>query len=122
MNWFAVFLNLFAMGMGATLIAVPYRQIGKYYFSFHSTMLLLLAAIAVLVGQPWTLLVSGTAYMKVVAGLSLSGLTGAPILIQTGDADAYDDPDGLDQLLARLPAASCRVSGGRPTGRGRRSC
>lgn len=41
-----------------------------------------------------------------VPGLSLAELAGAPILIQTGDADAYDDPDGLDQLLARLPPAS----------------
>ncbi|MBV8878533.1 MAG: hypothetical protein JO332_01085 [Planctomycetaceae bacterium] len=71
MNWFSVFLHLFAMGTGATLIAVPYRQIGKYYFSFHSTMLLVLVAVAVLVGQPWTLLGQGTAYMKVVAGLAL---------------------------------------------------
>jgi len=43
---------------------------------------------------------------EVTPGMSLAELTGAPILIQTGDADAYDDPDGLDQLLARLPAAS----------------
>jgi dienelactone hydrolase len=41
-----------------------------------------------------------------VPGLSLDELTGAPILIQSGDADAYDDPDGLEQLLARLPPAS----------------
>ena len=46
---------------------------------------------------------------EVAPGLSLAELTGAPILIQTGDADAYDDPDGLDQLLARLPAASRAV-------------
>jgi dienelactone hydrolase len=39
-------------------------------------------------------------------GMSLAELTGAPILIQTGDADAYDDPDGLGQLLARVPPAS----------------
>lgn len=45
----------------------------------------------------------------VVPGLSLEALTGAPILIQAGEADAYDDPDGLDQLLARLPEASRRV-------------
>jgi uncharacterized protein len=43
---------------------------------------------------------------ETVPGLSLAELAGAPILIQTGDADAYDDPDGLDQLLARLPPAS----------------
>jgi len=41
-----------------------------------------------------------------VPGFSLDELTGSPILIQAGDADAYDDPDGLDQLLARLPPAS----------------
>lgn len=46
---------------------------------------------------------------ETVPGLSLAGLTGAPILIQAGDADAYDDPDGLDQLLARLPPASRAV-------------
>jgi dienelactone hydrolase len=44
-----------------------------------------------------------------VPGLSLAGLTGAPVLIQTGDADTYDDPDGLEQLLARLPAESRAV-------------
>jgi dienelactone hydrolase len=43
---------------------------------------------------------------EVAPGLSLTGLTGAPILIQTGDADTYDDPDGLDQLLARIPPES----------------
>jgi dienelactone hydrolase len=41
-----------------------------------------------------------------VPGFSLDALSGEAILIQTGDADAYDDPDGLDQLLARLPPAS----------------
>jgi len=38
-----------------------------------------------------------------VPGLSLDDLAGAPIQIQTGDADTYDDPDGLTQLLDRLP-------------------
>ena len=71
MNWFPVFLYLFALGTGATLLAVPYRQIGKYYFSFHSTMLLVLVAVAMLVGQPWKDLGQGTAYMRVVAGLSM---------------------------------------------------
>jgi hypothetical protein len=96
-NWFAVFLNLFAMGMGATLIAVPYRQIGKYYFSFHSTMLLLLAAIAVLVGQPWTLLVSGTAYMKVVAGFSL--LYAVLVLVQNVVIRAAEADLRVDSLI-----------------------
>ncbi|WP_304189741.1 dienelactone hydrolase family protein [Phenylobacterium aquaticum] len=46
---------------------------------------------------------------ETVPGLSLAELTGAPILIQCGDADTYDDPDGLDQLMARLPEASRKV-------------
>ncbi|WP_304177570.1 dienelactone hydrolase family protein [Phenylobacterium aquaticum] len=46
---------------------------------------------------------------ETVPGLSLAELTGAPILIQCGDADTYDDPDGLDQLMARLPEASRNV-------------
>ncbi len=43
---------------------------------------------------------------ETVRGFSLAELAGAPILIQAGDADAYDDPDGLDQLMGRLPPAS----------------
>jgi len=46
---------------------------------------------------------------EVAPGFSLAELTGAPILIQSGDQDAYDDPDGLDQLLAGLPSASRAV-------------
>jgi len=70
-DWFPLFLNLFAMGTGASLIAVPYKQIGKYYFNFHSTILLVLVAVAVLVGKPWQGVAQGTAYMKVVSGLSI---------------------------------------------------
>jgi dienelactone hydrolase len=44
-----------------------------------------------------------------VPGLSLKDLTGAPILIQAGEIDTYDDPDSLDQLLARLPDESRAV-------------
>jgi dienelactone hydrolase len=49
---------------------------------------------------------------EVVPGLSLAEPTGAPILIQTGDADTYDDPDGLEQLLARItPEARALIRG-----------
>jgi dienelactone hydrolase len=37
-----------------------------------------------------------------VAAMALSGLTGAPVLIQTGDVDTYDDPDAGEKLLASL--------------------
>ena len=36
--------------------------------------------------------------------MALTGLTGAPILIQTGDADTYDHPDAGDKLVAALTA------------------
>jgi dienelactone hydrolase len=40
--------------------------------------------------------------------LPLSPMTGAPVLIQTGDADAYDAPDAGEALLACLPADDAR--------------
>jgi dienelactone hydrolase len=36
--------------------------------------------------------------------MSLSPLTGAPVLVQTGSADTYDDPDAGEKFLAFLPA------------------
>ena len=62
------------------MLAAPYKQIGKYYFSFHSTILLVLVAVAVLVGSPWQAIAHGSAYMKVVAGLSL--VYAALVLVQ----------------------------------------
>lgn len=70
-DWFPVFLHLYALGTGASLLAVPYKQIGKYYFNFHSTVLLVLVALAVLLGKPWEPLAHGTAYMKAVAVLAM---------------------------------------------------
>ncbi|HLY08257.1 MAG TPA: hypothetical protein VKW04_03020 [Planctomycetota bacterium] len=96
MTWFPVFLLLYALGTGATLLAVPYRQIGKYYFSFHSTVLLILVATAILVGRPWIGLGQGTAYMRVVAGLSM--LYAALVLVQNvvvRAAEADLRPDAL---------------------------
>ncbi|HVR86564.1 MAG TPA: hypothetical protein VMU54_19735 [Planctomycetota bacterium] len=104
MSWLAVFLNLFALGMGAALIAVPYRQIGKYYFSFHSTMLLILVAVAVLVGQPWSLLGQGTAYMRVVAGLSM--LYAALVLVQNVLVRAAEGDLRVDALILPVSAGS----------------
>jgi dienelactone hydrolase len=37
--------------------------------------------------------------------MALKSLTGAPVLIQTGDADAYDDPDAGEKLVASLDPA-----------------
>jgi dienelactone hydrolase len=40
--------------------------------------------------------------------MALTGLTGAPVLIQTGDADTYDDPDAGEKLLASLTPDDAR--------------
>jgi len=103
-TWFPVFLNLFALGTGASLIAVPYRQIGRYYFSFHSTMLLVLVAVAVLVGQPWTQLGQGTAYMRVVAGLSM--LYAGLVLVQNVVIRAAETDLRVDALILPVSAGA----------------
>src|SRR6185436_17392455 len=100
--WFAVFLNLFAMGTGASLLAVPYKQIGKYYFNFHSTVLLVLVAVAVLVGKPWQGVAHGNPYMKVVAGLSI--LFAVLVLVQNVVVRAAQGELRLDALI--LPVST----------------
>lgn len=104
-GWFPVFLNLFAIGTGASLIAVPYRQIGKYYFKFHSTILLVLVAVAVLVGRPWGPLAHGPAYGRVVAGLSL--LFALLVLAQNVVVRAADQELRVDVLI--LPVSTGAV-------------
>lgn len=106
-GWFPVFLNLCAIGTGASLIAVPYRQIGKYYFNFHSTILLVLVAIAVLVGKPWQGLAQGSAYMRVVAGLSL--LFAALVLVQNVLVRAADKELRTDALILPVSAGTVFV-------------
>ena len=41
-------------------------------------------------------------------GALLSPMTGTPVLIQTGDADAYTDPGGEEKLVAFLPPEDAR--------------
>lgn len=50
------------------------------------------------------------AYARLPA-LALTGLTGAPILIQTGDADGYDAPGAGEKLVASLKASGANVMG-----------
>jgi hypothetical protein len=52
-NWFPFQLQLFALGLLGATAAVPYREIGKYYFKFHATMALLAVTLGVLLGRPW---------------------------------------------------------------------
>jgi len=107
MSWFPVFLLLYAIGAGASLIAVPYRQIGKYYFTFHSTLLLVLVAVAVLIGQPWAQLVQGSAYLRVVAGLSM--LYAALVLAQSVVVRAAGEDLRVDALILPVSAGAIFV-------------
>ncbi|GMA17392.1 hypothetical protein E5F05_11405 [Deinococcus metallilatus] len=43
-----------------------------------------------------------------VPGYDFSALTGAPVLIQTGELDTYDDPDTCPKMVANLPEAARR--------------
>jgi len=43
-----------------------------------------------------------------VPAMALAGLTGAPLLIQTGEVDTYDDPDAGETLLATLAPDDAR--------------
>jgi hypothetical protein len=104
-DWFPLFLNLFAIGTGASLIAVPYKQIGKYYFKFHSTILLVLVAVAVLTGKPWQGVTQGTAYMKVVAGLSI--LFAVLVLVQNAAVRAAGEELRAEALI--LPVSTGAV-------------
>jgi len=107
MTWFPIFLQLFALGTGAALLAVPFRQIGKYYFNFHTTILLVLVAIAVLVGKPWQGLAQGTAYMRVVAGLSL--LFAILVLAQNVVVRAAEKELRIEALILPVSAGAVYV-------------
>jgi hypothetical protein len=107
MTWFPIFLQLFALGTGAALLAVPFRQIGKYYFNFHTTILLVLVAIAVLVGKPWLGLAQGTAYMRVVAGLSL--LFAILVLAQNVVVRAAEKELRIEALILPVSAGAVYV-------------
>ena len=53
MSWFPLFLHLFALGTAGSVAAVPPRPIGRYYFKFHMTVVLVMVTVAVLIGKPW---------------------------------------------------------------------
>ena len=54
MTWFPLFLHLFALGTAGSVAAVPPRPIGRYYFKFHMTVVLVMVTVAVLIARPWS--------------------------------------------------------------------
>ncbi len=64
-------LYLFALGTAGAIVAVPFREIGQYYFKFHATLALLLVAGAVILGRPWEGLLAGKPLARLAAGGAL---------------------------------------------------
>jgi hypothetical protein len=77
-SWFALFLLLFALGTAASVVPVAGRGLGKYYFKFHATVALLMAAAAVAAGRPWAGL--GAAAPEVRVG-SIGALVFAAVVL-----------------------------------------
>ena len=71
MSWFPLFLNLFALGTAGSIVAVPYKDIGKYYFKFHVLVALVMVALAVALGQPWRGLGTGSPLARTAAVASM---------------------------------------------------
>src|SRR5262245_3307213 len=52
MNWFAIFLYLWAAGISGALTIVPPRDLGRRFFRFHAAVLLVLVTAATAAGRP----------------------------------------------------------------------
>lgn len=97
MSWFPLFLHLFALGTAGAMAAVPFREIGKYWFKFHAMLALLLVTAAVLLGRPW----SGFAAGRFAAGLAFA--FAAAVLLENVIVRAASGDLRADALL--LPAS-----------------
>jgi dienelactone hydrolase len=94
--------------------AIDATRIGIMGFSWGGVVTMLTAT------QPYTTLYTGGALRFAahvanypvcwvynhVPGYGFSEFTGAPVLIQAGELDAYDDPDTCPQLVQSLPAVA----------------
>ena len=52
MNWFAIFLYLWAAGISGALVLVPAEAVGRRFFHFQVAILLILVVAATAVGRP----------------------------------------------------------------------
>lgn len=100
MSWFSLFLHLFALGLWGAAVLVPFREIGKYYFRFHSTLALVLVAGAVLTGQPWSGFAAKTWLGKGSAVAALG--FGAAVLLENALVRAAREGMRADALLLPL--------------------
>lgn len=95
--WFPLFLDLFALGTLAAVIAVPFREIGRYYFRFHATLALLLVVPAILIGRPWEGLGAEPFVEKLAAAAALA--FAAVVLLQNAIVRAAGKDLRKDALM-----------------------
>jgi len=72
MSWLPTFLQLFALGTAGAMAAVPFRELGKYYFKFHASIALVLVTLAVAIGRPWQAFSAGRPMERLAAGGALA--------------------------------------------------
>ena len=97
MTWVALLLYLISLGTLATVVVVPFKEIGKYYFNFHATCALVPVVIALMVDKPWERLVGGDLMACVAAwGALLFGIT---VLVENFIVRAARDDLRIDALL-----------------------
>jgi hypothetical protein len=102
-----MFLHLFALGTAGALLAVPFKEIGKYYFKFHATILLVLVCASVLIGRPWIAIADGVAYARVTAAIGL--LFALLVLVQNGVVRAAGRDLRIDSLILPVSAGAMFV-------------
>jgi hypothetical protein len=105
-TWLPLFLSLFALGTVGAIAAVPYREIGKYYFKFHAFLAVVMVALAVGLGRPWLGLTSGGPLDRTAAAASL--LFALLVLVEYAVVRAAGEDLRKDALL--LPVSTGAVA------------
>jgi hypothetical protein len=104
-SWFPVFLCLWSAGTLGGIAAVPFRQIGKYYFTFHGTLALVAAAAGLAMGRPWEDLTAGRAPLERAAAAAAL-LFGLAVLVTNAGVRAVTTDLRRDALLFPVSAGA----------------
>lgn len=102
MHWFADFLFLYALGISATVPLVPEQAIGRYFYRFHSILLMALAILASIVGRP-LLTWSGAAPLGQVSQLAAAAFV---LALFVSSAVVYISTAPLRKDLLWMPVST----------------
>lgn len=105
MSWFPVFLCLWSAGTLGAAAAVPFREVGKYYFTFHGTLALVGAAAGLALGRPWEDLASVRPALERAAGAAAL-LFGVAVLVTNAGVRAVRKDLRRDALLFPVSAGA----------------